>query len=249
MFHVKRRVRRVVERQLEEWGIRISAAQLERLGVYSELLAGYRKANVIGTRDPEVILLEHVLDSLSCLLFRPLSRARRVVDVGSGGGLPGIPLKIALPDVRMALVEATGKKAGFLEEAVLGLGLSGVEVINKRVEEVGRDIEHRSAYDAAVARAVAALPTLAEYCVPLVRVGGHVVAMKGRIGEDELRQGEAAAGELGASVSEVLEVQRLPEVGEEKQRRLVILTKERESPERYPRKTGIPAKRPLPRSR
>lgn len=150
MFHVKRRVRRVVERQLEEWGIRISAAQLERLGVYSELLAGYRKANVIGTRDPEVILLEHVLDSLSCLLFRPLSRARRVVDVGSGGGLPGIPLKIALPDVRMALVEATGKKAGFLEEAVLGLGLSGVEVINKRVEEVGRDIEHRSAYDAAV---------------------------------------------------------------------------------------------------
>lgn len=212
---------------------------------YSLLLAGYERANIIGTRDPEEILLEHVLDSLSCLLFPPLLRARRVVDVGSGGGLPGIPLKILLPEAEMVFVEATGKKARFLEHAVQRLGLRGARVVNDRVEEVGRESGHRSAYDVALARAVAALPVLAEYCVPLVRVGGHVVAMKGRIGEEELRGGGAAARILGARISGVIEVTRLPEVGEKKKRELIVLEKEGETPGQYPRKTGIPAKRPL----
>lgn len=239
----------LVRRQLEEWGYRVSGEQLELIDEYSRLLAGYRKANVVGTRDPNEILREHILDSLGCLLFSPLSQARHLADVGSGGGLPGIPLKILLPGARVVLIEATGKKAKFLEQVVQELGLNGVEVINARVEEVARDPRRREAQDVAVARAVAALPTLVEYCVPLVRVGGHMVAMKGRLMDEEMRQGEAAAKLLGAEVEEVLAVRRLPEVGEEKQRALVILTKERESPERYPRKTGIPAKRPLPKGR
>ncbi|BBL80527.1 ribosomal RNA small subunit methyltransferase G [Rubrobacter xylanophilus] len=245
VFHVKHEVRNRVVRQLEGWGVEVSGEQLRLLERYALLLARYERANVIGTRDVEEILREHVLDSLSCLLFGPLLRARRIVDVGSGGGLPGIPLKILLSGAEMVLVEATGKKARFMEHAVRQLGLRGTRVVNARVEEVGRELEQRAAYDVALARAVAALPVLAEYCVPLVRVGGHVLAMKGRISGEELHAGGAAAGRLGARVSGVLEVSRLPEVSEAKQRRIVILEKTEETSERYPRKVGIPAKRPL----
>ncbi|ABG06115.1 methyltransferase GidB [Rubrobacter xylanophilus DSM 9941] len=244
-FHVKRSAREAFRRQLDAWGVKASREQLSLLEEYALLLAGYRRANVIGTREPETVLLEHVLDSASCLLFEPLRAAGRVADVGSGGGLPGIPLKILLPEARVVLIESTGKKADFLRYAIESLGLSGVDVVNARVEAVAREAAHRSRYDAALARAVAALPVLAEYCVPLLRVGGHAVAMKGGMPEHELRLGEGAAAVLGARLSGVLEVPRLPEVGEEKRRRLVILEKRRETPGRYPRKAGVPAKRPL----
>ena len=211
---------------------------------FARLLGSYEEANVIGAREMRSILLDHILDSLSCFLFEPLVGAHRLADVGTGGGLPGIPIKIVQPALQATLVESTGKKARFLRHAIDRLGLGGVEVLEGRVEEVAHAGSHRGAYDVVTARAVARLSVVAEYCVPLTRVGGHVISMKASLQAEELSEGARAAQRLGAKVSEVLQVPHLPEVGR-KERRLVILEKVRDTPKEYPRKVGIPAKKPL----
>ena len=234
----------LVRMQAAAWGLRLDEERLSRLEAYARMLAGYDEANVIGTREVGKILLDHVLDSLGCFLFRELAGVGRLADVGAGGGLPGIPIKIFAPKAGVTLIESTGKKARFLRLAVEDLSLSGIEVVNERVEEVAREEEYRGVYDLATGRAVARLSVVAEYCVPLVKAGGWVVAMKGRLSGEELSEGERAAGKLGAKVAQVVEVPHLPEVGE-KERRLVVLQKVRETPGTYPRNVGVPAKRPL----
>ena len=224
----------------------IDEGQLGKLSIYARLLAGYDRANVIGTRDFDSILLDHVLDSLSCFLHRPLFRAGKLADVGSGGGLPGIPIGIARPELPMTLVESTGKKAAFLRHAVDGLGLRGVRVANVRVENLGRAREHRGAYDVVTARAVARLSVVAEYCVPLLQVGGGAIVMKSRLEPEELSEGRVAAGTLGAQVAGVVPVPLLPEVGD-KERNLVIVEKTGRTPREYPRRPGMAAKKPLGR--
>jgi 16S rRNA (guanine527-N7)-methyltransferase len=230
--------------QTVAWGLSLDQHGLARLEGFARLLRDYDEANVIGTRTLRGVILDHVLDSLSCFLFEPLGAARSLVDVGSGGGLPGVPINIVEPGVRTTLVEATAKKARFLRWVVEHLSLEGVEVENARVEEVARNAAHRGAYDVAAARAVARLSVVAEYCVPLLRVGGHVISMKGRPEGEELAEGERAAEMLGARLSRVIRVPRLPGL-EEKERCLVILEKLEETPARYPRNVGVPAKRPL----
>jgi 16S rRNA (guanine527-N7)-methyltransferase len=234
----------LVRLQAAAWGLRLDDERLARLERFARFLGAYEEANVIGTREVGKILLDHVLDSLSCFLFQPLAEAERLADVGSGGGLPGIPIKICAPHKEVTLIESTGKKARFLRRVVDEISLPGTEVLNARVEEVSRMAEHRGAYDVAPARAVARMSVLAEYCVPLVKVGGYVISMKGRLPDEELSEGERAAETLGARVSEVIRVPHLPEVGE-KERRLVVLQKVTETPGKYPRNVGIPAKKPL----
>ena len=234
----------LVTLQAAAWGLRLDEQWLARLEAYARLLAEYEEANVIGTRDFGRILLDHVLDSLSCYLFRPVADAGRLADVGSGGGLPGIPIKICVPGMGLTLIESTGKKARFLRRVVDELPLTGTEVVGGRVEDASRMVEHRGMYDVATARAVARLPVLAEYCVPLLKVGGWVVSMKGRLPDEELSEGERAAEKLGARVSELIRVPHLPEVGE-KERRLVVIQKVRETPGKYPRNVGVPARKPL----
>ena len=230
--------------QAAAWGRVLDRERVARLEAFARFLCGYREANVIGTRDLRGVVLDHVLDSLSCFLFEPLGEARSLVDVGSGGGLPGIPITIVEPALRTTLVEATTKKARFLHRAVENLSLEGVRVTNARVEQVARTEVHRGAYDIATVRAVGRVAVVAEYCVPLLRVGGHVVSMKGRLEDEEMGEGERAAAELGARVSDHIWVPRLPEL-EKKERTLVILEKVEETPEKYPRNVGVPAKKPL----
>jgi 16S rRNA (guanine527-N7)-methyltransferase len=246
MFHVKRSVDALglMELQAAAWGLPLDRERRGHLKEYAGLIARYDRANVIGTRDVDRILVDHVLDSLSCFLHEALIRARRVADVGSGGGLPGIPIKIVRPDLATTLVESTGKKATFLRHAVDNLCLRDVEVANTRVEDLGRTTAHRGAYDVVTCRAVASLSVVAEYCVPLLRTGGCAIAMKGRMDPVELAEGHGALEALGARVAETTRVPILPEVGE-KERNLVILEKTRETPPRYPRRAGIAAKRPL----
>jgi len=234
----------VMEIQAAAWGLRLGHDRRGRLQEYARNLALYDRANVIGTRDLDRILLDHVLDSLSCFLHEPLFRARHLADVGSGGGLPGIPIKIMRPDLATTLVESTSKKVRFLKHAVEGLGLQGVEVAHTRVEDLGRTRAHRGAYDVVTCRAVARLSVVAEYCVPLLETGGCAIAMKGRLEPEEFAEGDRAVDALGAKVAATTKVPTLPEVGE-KARQLVILEKIRETPARYPRRPGIVTKRPL----
>ena len=235
---------RLLEFQAAAWGLRLDGDRRDRLVDFARLLGSYEQANVIGTRERRSILLDHMLDSLSCFVFKPLVGAQRLADVGSGGGLPGIPIKIAQPALQATLVESTGKKVRFLRHAIERLALDTVEVVDGRVEDVAHESGYRGTYDVVTARAVARLSVVAEYCVPLLKAGGHVISMKAKLETDELAEGERAAKRLGARVSEVLQVPHLPEVGA-KERRLVILEKVSETPGKYPRKVGVPAKKPL----
>lgn len=230
--------------QASAWEVNLDSRSCERLLEFARLLAAYDRANVIGTRDLDGILLSHVLDSLSCFMYEPLFRARRLADVGSGGGLPGIPINVVRQDLETTLIESTGKKAAFIRYAVEHLGLEGVQVANERAEDLGRAGEHRGAYDIVTCRAVAGLSVVAEYCVPLLEIAGRVIAMKGRLGPEELSEASSAAEALGAMVAEIKRVPMLPEVGQ-KERNLVIIQKTGETPVRYPRRAGVVAKKPL----
>lgn len=231
-------------RQVERWGIALTDAQVALMERFGRLLGSYSAANVIGTRSYDRIMEEHVLDSLSCLLVPSFERAQSMVDVGTGGGFPSIPLKIARPSLRSTFVESTAKKTMFLRRAVSEIGLDDVKILNERAEDVGLDPLYRAHYDVATSRAVSSLAVVAEYCVPLVRLGGQVVAMKGRITDTELEEGKHAASLLGARVVEVVPIPLLAEVRAE-ERCLVVLEKVRETPARYPRKPGVARKRPL----
>ena len=175
-----------------------------------------------------------------CLvLLDHLGEARRVVDVGSGGGLPGLPLKIMRPELEMTLVEADRNKAAFLVSACAQLGLAGVEVVDRRAEEVGRDPRHREAFDAAVARAVAPMPVLAELCLPLVRVGGRLLAQKTE--SEDLSMAARAIDLLGGAPPIVSRAPSQARQGGT----VVRVDKVRPTPDAYPRRAGVPARKPL----
>jgi len=175
----------------------------------------------------------------SLVLVEHLGGARRVVDVGSGGGLPGLPLKIARPDLEMTLVEADGKKAAFLVHACARLGLQGVEVVNRRAEDAAHDPSLREAFDLAVARALAPMPVLAELCLGFVRVGGRLIAQK-----TEAEDLAAAAGAIEVMGGEPPVVASAPSSAR-RSGTVVIVAKVRSTPETYPRRAGLPARRPL----
>lgn len=214
---------------------------------YAHILSDYDKANVIGTREPGEILHRHILDSLSCLLFAPLRAAGKVADIGSGGGLPGIPLAAVLPETEVTLFESVGKKVDFLRYVTGELQLGNVRVVASRIEEAARE-EHRGAYDVCAARALARLSVVAEYSLPLVRRGGYAIAMKAREDEDERAEGERASAILGGRLCEEIAVSQVSGL-EQRDRRLMVLEKIGETPRLYPRKTGTPAKAPLGREK
>lgn len=230
--------------QLESWGIDVGQKGLEKLASYAEELAVYDKANVVGTREIGELWLDHVLDSLSCLLYGPLEEAASLVDVGTGGGMPGIPLHLTVGFQRACLLESTGKKAEFLRYVSSRLAIEALEIANHRAEEVAHSPDFRARFEAATVRAVAPLDVISEYCVPLLSPGGTMVAMKGRIDSDELRDGERAASLLGGEIEAVIRVPYSPEM-QTKERHLVIVKKVRPTPDRYPRNPGTPRKSPL----
>jgi 16S rRNA (guanine527-N7)-methyltransferase len=184
----------------------------------------------------------HVADSLSGLEVADLSSARRIADVGSGPGFPGLVLAVALPRARVDLIEATGRKTAVIDRLIQAAQIGNARSVTARVEEWGRAPFGRGAYDCVTARAVAGLPVLVEYAAPLLRSSGVFVAWKGAVGADELRLGEGAGARVGLSLEEVLPV--TPYEGS-RDRRLVVFRKTGSTPERFPRRPGMAAKRPL----
>ena len=248
VFHVKRNqessAANLLRRQAHRWGIELDPDQLAMLEQYAELLSNYALANVIGTRDNATILLDHITDALSCALTGHLAVHKRMIDVGTVCGLPGIQLRIAFPHLLLTLLEATVKKARFMETAVEELDLPEIAVVNRRAEDIGLTVEHRDSFDIAVARAVAALPVVIEYCAPFVKTGGVIIAMKGRPSSEELDAGARAATEVGAKLETVLAVAFIPEMVQ-KERNLVVLRKTRATPRGFPRRIGLAKQRPL----
>lgn len=228
---------------LDLTGVRLSEEQLGAFETYArELIAWNERFNLTGITDPQQIYLKHFLDSLSCWPALRAALPARVIDVGTGAGFPGLPLRILQPEIQLTLLEATAKKTAFLEHIVQVLRLEGVIVEAKRAELAGQELEHREAYDWALARAVAPMAVLAEYLLPLVRVGGFALAQKGRGAAPEVDAAKTAIEALGGELSELIQV-TIP--GLEEERWLVVLKKIVPSPAAYPRRPGRPSKRPL----
>lgn len=224
--------------------LKLSSAQVAAFRRYaSELVAWNERVNLTAITEPEAIEIRHFADSLSCLLtMKPRPTGVKVIDVGTGAGFPGLPLKIVCPGIDLTLVEATGKKVAFLEHMVAVLELEGVVLVGERAEAIGQMADHRERYDWVVARAVAGMRTLAEYLLPLCKVGGRCVAQKGEGAHQEVAEAQTAIKMLGGHIRQLRAVE-LPTVAET--RYLVELEKVAATPPKYPRRVGVPSKRPL----
>jgi 16S rRNA (guanine527-N7)-methyltransferase len=225
------------------FNVHLTGRQIIALTTYErELIEWNQKFNLTAIRDVAGIRTKHFLDSFSCVLAWKANPPTNIIDIGTGAGFPGIPLRIIYPNTKVTLVESVGKKAMFCQHIVRLLGLDGVDVIKARAEDLGQMREHREGYDWGIARAVANLRVLSEYLLPLVQVGGKMLAQKGERGPAEVHAAENAIKLLGGEVRQLIPV-TLPGVVDE--RHLVLVDKVAATPPGYPRKPGVPAKKPL----
>ncbi|NWF82088.1 MAG: 16S rRNA (guanine(527)-N(7))-methyltransferase RsmG [Chloroflexi bacterium] len=232
---------RLLADTVASWGLPLSADQLRQFARYAdELLAWNAHTNLTAITDREAIYVRHFLDSLVLARFWGDAPAS-LVDIGTGAGFPGVPLKILRPPLALTLVDSVGKKTAFLRHLVAVLGLDQVRVITGRAEELGRDPREREQYDVVTARAVADLRVLAEYALPLLRVGGVLLAPKGAEAATEAAAARRACALLGGALEQVAPVE-LPGI---EPRTLVVVRKVAPTDPRYPRPVGVPARRPL----
>ncbi len=232
--------------EAKKLNIDLSAEQIEQFDRYEALILewNHHKINLTAVTDPIEIRRRHFLDSLTCMavLGSPEQPMKRLIDVGTGGGFPGLPLKIVYPSWPITLVDSVTKKTNFLQLVVDELGLSDVTVVSDRAETIGQKKSYRERFDWAVARSVAEMRILAEYLLPLVRVGGRVLAQKGENAPQEIEGAYKAISLLGGEMKNVREVQL---AGHVYKHHLVVLDKVATTPAKYPRQPGKPRKRPL----
>ncbi|MDE6762752.1 MAG: 16S rRNA (guanine(527)-N(7))-methyltransferase RsmG [Oscillospiraceae bacterium] len=220
-------------------GFDISEEQYARLHEYARTLVEWNeKMNLTGITDPDGITIKHFLDSILPLKFLKLSEGSKVIDVGTGAGFPGLPLKIYRPDIKLTLLDSLNKRVNFLSEACNAANIDA-ECVHARAEECGHDHRFREKFDAALARAVAAMPVLAEYCMPFVKIGGIFAAMKGP--NENYSDGENAVKILGGEIADVKEY----ELPNGDKRVLIIVKKLSATSEKYPRNGGQISKKPL----
>jgi 16S rRNA (guanine527-N7)-methyltransferase len=223
--------------------VTLTDTQVSHLVCYREELDRWNEHySLTAIRDPEKVRVKHFLDSFSCALVIKGQPDARIIDVGTGAGFPGIPLKILYPETQITLVDSVRKKVEFCQHVIDVLGLDGIQVIRERAERLGQNPVFRETYDWAVARAVAQLPELAEYLLPLVRRGGAMLAMKGETGPAEAQQSSRVLDILGGELDRVVHL-TLPGVRED--RYLVVVKKTASTPKKFPRRVGTPGKNPL----
>lgn len=234
-------IRQKLISQAKTLGIKVTAEQSEKFQVYMEtLLEWNEKLNLTAITEPDEVVEKHFLDSLALLLACKPKEGGKLLDIGTGAGFPGVPLKIVRPDLQVTLLDGSNKRLNFLGELCGRLGIEGKRV-HKRAEEAGLDRSMRESYDIVTARAVAQLRVLCEYCLPLVKMKGIFVAMKGPNVNDELAEAERALKILGGDKVELKQIQ-LPAAGD---RNLVVVRKLSFTPKGYPRHGGTIKKHPL----
>lgn len=231
------------EKNLEHIGIKLSDKQYKQFDQYYELLVEWNSfMNLTGITDYEEVLLKHYVDSLVLHIEEIGHDNISLIDVGTGAGFPGLPLKIAHPQLNVVLLDSLNKRVKFLNQVIEDLGLEGIQAIHSRAEDGGRNKNLREQFDISVSRAVANLSTLSEYNLPFVKVGGYFVAYKSGDVDDEVKNAANAVKQLGG-VIERIDKFKLPYSDIE--RSLVFIKKIKNTPGRYPRKAGLPGKEPI----
>lgn len=234
-------VRAYLKQKSEEKNIALSDAQQDALVSFYDFLVEKNKTmNLTALTSPAAYVEKHLMDAWQLRAFFPEGFDKTALDIGSGAGFPGIPLAVFYPDAEFTLLDATKKRCDFLEAAVSLLGLSNIRVVCARAEELGHDAMHREGYDLVTARAVARLATLSELCLPFVKVGGCFAAYKGEQADEELAEASGALQKLGCAYEA-----RVTETIMDTQRNILLIRKMSPCLDQYPRRNGIPSKRPL----
>ncbi|RMF77878.1 MAG: 16S rRNA (guanine(527)-N(7))-methyltransferase RsmG [Chloroflexi bacterium] len=232
-----------VEHAAASFEVQLTPEQIAQFETYAAQLAEWNeRVNLTAITEPEAVRIRHFLDSLSLVQAVPMRPNMRVADVGTGAGLPGLAVAIAYPKVHVHLIESTGKKVRFLDHIVTTLALKNATTLHARAEDAGQNPQYREQYDLVVARAVARLPALLEYLLPLTRVGGHAIAMKGKTAFIEADDSGRALQVLGGRLNDIVAID-LPGVDEP--HHLIVVEKIAKTPAHYPRKPGIPTRAPL----
>ncbi|MBD7966352.1 16S rRNA (guanine(527)-N(7))-methyltransferase RsmG [Fictibacillus norfolkensis] len=228
---------------LKEKGVELSEKQLSQFETYYNLLVEWNeKMNLTAITEKEEVYLKHFYDSVTAGFYFDFNQNITVCDVGAGAGFPAIPLKIAFPEIKLTVVDSLNKRIGFLQHVVDELGLDDVSLYHDRAETFAHRPEFRQTFDLVTARAVARLSVLSELCLPLVKIGGHFLGMKGANLPEEVRDGEKAVKLLGGRVKDIHSFV-LPI--EESERNIIVIDKVKETPKKFPRKPGTPNKSPI----
>ncbi len=234
--------RELLKEGAKEYSISLSSMQIDKFSQYARLLAEWNeKINLTAITDPEGIVIKHFLDSLSIAQFIP-DETKTLIDVGTGAGFPGIPLKIVKENLKVTLLDSLDKRVRFLNEISNNLILKDIVSVHGRAEDFGVDKKYRERFDFVTARAVANLPVLLEYCLPFVNIGGMFIAMKGPDAKKELKESHKALDILGGEIEDV-KFFTLP--NSDIERYVILIKKCRHTPTNYPRKSGKPTKQPI----
>lgn len=233
----------VLTEACEKIGVTLTDKQIEQFLTYYEYLVEKNKVmNLTAITEYEEVVLKHFVDSLSIVKAVDMSKSYKMLDLGTGAGFPGIPLKIAFPDLEVVLMDSLNKRIKFLEEVIEKLNLDKITAVHARAEEGARKPEYREKFDICVSRAVANLASLSEYCIPFVKVNGIFVSYKSTKIDEEIKTAQKALSMLGGKIKKIEEFM-LPdtEIG----RAFVVIEKVKTTPGKYPRKAGLPTKEPL----
>lgn len=234
---------KIFESKLNELGITLTDQQKQQFVKFYELLVEWNKVmNLTGITECEEVNEKHFVDSLSIVKAIDISKVETIIDVGTGAGFPGIPLKIAFPHLKVVLLDSLNKRIKFLDTVINELGLDDIKTIHGRAEDFSKQGDYREQFDLCVSRAVANLATLSEYCIPYVKKGGLFVPYKSGEIEEEIEQSKKAVHVLGGKIEDVVKF-RLP--GTEIGRSFVIIRKLQNTARKYPRKAGLPSKEPI----
>ncbi|MDW3828887.1 16S rRNA (guanine(527)-N(7))-methyltransferase RsmG [Staphylococcus saprophyticus] len=228
--------------QLSTHGIELSNKQQQQFQTYYQMLVEWNeKMNLTSITEEHEVYLKHFYDSIATSFYTDLTKELTICDVGAGAGFPSIPLKIIFPNLKVTIVDSLNKRIHFLNQLAEALELDNVSFVHDRAETYGKG-DYRASYDIVTARAVARLSVLSELCLPLVKKGGHFIALKSSKGEEELEEARLGIGVLGGKVLDTISYELPEDAGE---RQMIIIDKRSQTPKKYPRKPGTPNKSPL----